>query len=340
MANEKHQAILMQGVEVWNAWRSDSDNNTIHPDFRGADFQGVDLNEANLMHANFERANLEDAEFFGANLGGANLTKANLVKASLLRTNLASANLGQAKLGGSYLLGADLLGADLTGADLAGVRLGSISGVHGTQETMLCNVDLSTTRGLNDCQHMDPSCVDHRTIARSKNVPGCFWRGCGLPDTLIDYMLSLSEEAIQFYSCFISYSSKDQEFAERLHADLQNVGVRCWFAPHDLPIGRKILDGLDEAVRMRDKVLLILSNNAIASDWVEDEVTMAFGEERRRKKEMLFSVRLDDAVLETNEPWAVKLRDNRHIGDFTRWKEHDAYKATFERVLRDLRAGR
>jgi len=35
---------------------------------------------------------------------------------------------------------------------------------------------------------------------------------------------------------FISYSSKDQAFAERLHADLQNKGVRCWFAPHDLPI--------------------------------------------------------------------------------------------------------
>jgi TIR domain len=44
---------------------------------------------------------------------------------------------------------------------------------------------------------------------------------------------------IQMYSCFISYSSKDQDFAERLHADLQNMGVRCWFAPHNLPIGAK-----------------------------------------------------------------------------------------------------
>jgi hypothetical protein len=45
--------------------------------------------------------------------------------------------------------------------------------------------------------------------------------------------------AIQYYSCFISYSSKDDAFAKRLHADLQNTGVRCWFAPHDLPIGAK-----------------------------------------------------------------------------------------------------
>jgi hypothetical protein len=29
-------------------------------------------------------------------------------------------------------------------------------------------------------------------------------------------------------------------------------------------------------------------------------------------------------------------RRARHIGDFTRWKDHDAYKQTFERVVRDL----
>jgi hypothetical protein len=26
----------------------------------------------------------------------------------------------------------------------------------------------------------------------------------------------------------------------------------------------------------------------------------------------------------------------RHIGDFTRWKEHDEYQKSFARVLRDL----
>ena len=31
-------------------------------------------------------------------------------------------------------------------------------------------------------------------------------------------------------SCFISYSSKEDKFVHRLHADPQNKGVRCWFA--------------------------------------------------------------------------------------------------------------
>jgi hypothetical protein len=116
---------------------------------------------------------------------------------------------------------------------------------------------------------MGPSIVDFQTLKNSGPLPIAFLRGVGLPDNLIEYLPSLLNEAIQHYSCFISYSSKDQTFAERLHADLQNKGVRCWFAPHDMSIGAKIIDAIDEAIRLRDKVLLILSEGAVASDWVE-----------------------------------------------------------------------
>ena len=104
-----------------------------------------------------------------------------------------------------------------------------------------------------------------------------------------------------------------------------------------MPIGAKILDAIDEAIRLRDKVLLILSEDAIASDWVEGEVTRALDEERERKRLVLFPIRVDDAVLETKEAWARLLRGQRNIGDFTRWKDHDAYQKALERVLRDLK---
>jgi hypothetical protein len=138
------------------------------------------------------------------------------------------------------------------------------------------------------------------------------------------------------HSCFISYSSKDQDFARQLHTDLQKRGVRCWFAPHDLPIGAKTWDAIDEAIKLRDKLLLILSENSIASDWVEDEVHKAYAEERDRKLLVLFPVRIDDAVFTTPEPWARKLRDQRNIGDFRKWGDHDEYQVSLERLLRDL----
>jgi hypothetical protein len=36
------------------------------------------------------------------------------------------------------------------------------------------------------------------------------------------------------------------------------------------------------------------------------------------------------------EPSLIK--DTRHAGDFTDWKEHDSYRQAFDRLLRDLRA--
>ena len=108
-------------------------------------------------------------------------------------------------------------------------------------------------------------------------------------------MKSLTGRAIEYYSCFISYSTNDQDFSERLYADLQNQGVRCWFAPEDIKIGDKILDRIDQSIRLRDKLLLILSDNSIESEWVEDEVNIALEEERKRKKTVLFPIRLDSS---------------------------------------------
>jgi hypothetical protein len=70
---------------------------------------------------------------------------------------------------------------------------------------------------------------------------------------------------------------------------------------------------------------------------LSSEVTKAFAEERQRGGMVLFPARLDDAVFVTREAWALKLRDNRHIGDFHAWTDHDAYQRTPERLLRDLR---
>jgi hypothetical protein len=60
------------------------------------------------------------------------------------------------------------------------------------------------------------------------------------------------------------------------------------------------LRAIDEAIRLRDKALLVLSEGAIASDWVEGEVTRVLDEERTRKNVVLFSVRLDNAVMQTS----------------------------------------
>src|SRR5208282_6616392 len=76
------------------------------------------------------------------------------------------------------------------------------------------------------------------------------------------------------------------------------------FAPEDLKIGDKFRTRIDESIRIYDKVMVILSANSINSPWVEKEVEAALEKERKQNKLVLFPIRLDDAVMETDRAWA------------------------------------
>lgn len=74
------------------------------------------------------------------------------------------------------------------------------------------------------------------------------------------------------------------------------------------------------------------------SEWVEDEIQAALEDERRggQRRTVLFSVRIDSAIEEAELAWARRIKRTRHIGDFSNWKDHDAYHQAFKRLLRDL----
>lgn len=333
MANAEHVKIVRQGAKAIAEWRASQWGGRL--DVSGADLRGVDLSEADLRNADLRRASLN----------GADLSAADLVWAQLANADLSEADLSKADLFGAGLTGVDLSGADLSYTNLHAASL-SDAKMHATRLdlTILGDIDLSSAEGLESVRHEGPSVIDEQTLRKSWPLPEVFLRGCGLSDQLIQYLPALFSQAIEFYSCFISYSSKDEQFAKRLHADLQDRGVRCWFAPEDLRIGDKFRVRIDEAIRLHDKLLLILSDHSVSSPWVEEEVESAMEKERKAKQRgeertVLFPIRLDDSVMDSDTAWAASIRRTRHIGDFTRWKQHDEYQKSFERLLRDLKAG-
>jgi hypothetical protein len=223
-----------------------------------------------------------------------------------------------------------LNGADLNGADLSGAIV---------VRTHFGDIDLRPVKGLEKVYHNGPSYISTSTLSRSQGyIPEAFLRGAGLDDTFIEFVRSLIGRPVDYYTCFISYSSGDQAFAERLYADLQSNGVRCWFAPEDLKWGEKIRKGIDEAIRFYDKLLLVLSTHSVASQWVEQEVATALAKERIENRTVLFPIRLDNTIMEVKSDWPFLIRNTRNIGDFCRWKNPDDYQKSFKRLLRDLKA--
>ena len=125
-------------------------------------------------------------------------------------------------------------------------------------------------------------------------------------------------------------------FARRLHKDLQMNGVRVWFAPEDLKIGETIEDSIYQAIRVFDKLILVLSQNSIERAWVRNEFAKAMKKELDGKT-VLFPIRVDDSVFETSEQWAYDIR-KRHIGDFRNWTNPLLYQNAIDLLLRDLHA--
>lgn len=328
MANQEHLDILKQGIEVWNNWKSK------HFEIKG------DLSGANLSHLDLSRIILSDVD-----LNGANLSETNLLSATLVRTNFDYANLMGADLSYADLHQATLFRANLRNAFLEGTSFNYTDLEEANLSyasvgfTVFGDVDLRHVKGLKSIRHSMSSMISTSALVRSQgDIPEIFLRKAGVPDSFIEYSRSLISNPIEYYTCFISYSSKDQAFVERLYADLQNKGVRCWFAPEDMKIGDKIRPRIDEAIRIHDKLLLVLSKHSVESDWVEKEVETAIEKERRQNKPVLFPIRLDDTVMTTTQAWAADIRRARHIGDFRNWKNHDDYQKSFSRLLRDLKA--
>lgn len=376
MANQQHLEYLVQDISKWNTWRQlnptiqpdlrnvDLTNAIlIGADLRRADFSRAVLTIANLARADLTDADLQEADLGGVDLSGANLSRAYLRRANLRKALLRRADLGgailrradlrEADLSGANLNGADLGGADLSDADLSRADLSKVNLRHAHLRgnnlknaklfraecgwTALNDLNLKTVEGLETVEHYGPSTIGIDTILRSDgDIPDVFLRRAGVSDLFIDYIAALSHKPIEYYTCFICYASLDQDFAQRLYADLQSRGVRCWFAPDDLKIGDNYRKHIEESIRIYDKLLLILSEHSIASDWVAHEVEKALQKEPEGVPNVLFPIRVDKAILTCETTWAKEILTSRYIGDFEHWQEYGAYQKSFSHLLHSL----
>lgn len=329
-------------------------------DLSGMDFTSEFLDEsgfnAQVLAADFRNTKLRNCYFSGADLACANLRGADLSNSTMVRTNLYSALLegataSQTDLRGANLVSAELHQTKLNGANLAGARFGwtSISGV-----------DLSQTEGLDEVVHIRPSAIGSDTLRMTANglanEPQTrrtevfrFLSSSGLDDELLSVFRTWIEKPIEFYSVFISHSSLDKEFARKLYDDLRAIGVKCWFDEHQILPGDRILDVVDQGIRLWDKLLLVCSENSLSARtgwWVEQELERALLKERElrrtRNKAMsvLIPITIDNFVFDGWKSGFKPTIIERHVGDFRNWKDRQSYASALERLRAAINAAR
>jgi hypothetical protein len=251
-------ALISAGREAWTKFRASlppiqwyrvtSDRRSVwlpgfffrleHVDFRRQDFSEYDLTGCDFRRCNFGRVKFDYARFAGTGPHGSFEPSTKLIHCNLRSAVFVGSGLDGCNFEGSDLSHAELNGVSLSRANLRNAKLFRsiiaanfddtvLSGTNFAEAYLLgsefIDTDLSQALNLAKAKIFAHITLDHRTLFKSGVLPKIFYRSCGPPERLIEYLPALVENAKRFESCFLSYSSKDEKFTTKLYEDLQKA---------------------------------------------------------------------------------------------------------------------
>lgn len=104
-----------------------------------------------------------------------------------------------------------------------------------------------------------------------------------MPPSGLEFVIKLIEKRLisnKKESVFISYSTADQEIADKTKQILKDNRIVCWMAPDSIRAGGDYAEEIPAAIKKCEIFLLILSENSQKSIWVPKELSLAVQERK------------------------------------------------------------
>ena len=120
-------------------------------------------------------------------------------------------------------------------------------------------------------------------------------------------------------------------------------------SPQDVQGGRKLHEQIEQAIRIHDKLLVVLSEHSMGSEWVKTEIYhRAAGRNPHRLRRKLFPISLASVPGDQEmdrlrctiraRTWGARCGNTSSRTSQTGKTTTHAYKKAFDRLLRDLKA--
>lgn len=110
---------------------------------------------------------------------------------------------------------------------------------------------------------------------------------------------------------FVSHSHQDNEWCRPLVAALKAVGYDVWYDETGLTGGAAWVADIQREVQARDVFLIVLTPEAWASHWVQDELQLAIATRRRILPVLLRNTQVDGFLLTTQ--WVTVIGDEPQV---------------------------
>ena len=136
---------------------------------------------------------------------------------------------------------------------------------------------------------------------QQKAYLGPAFRTYDKPSDFKDLLRTMLAEGIESFCAplrpnrvFLSHSSLDKGFVERLRHDLLREGIDDWYDKVHLVPGDSLVRTIMQGVQDSAFVVLVLSPDSVSSDWVRTEIELALDLEERWGQKILIPVKCRD----------------------------------------------
>jgi hypothetical protein len=124
--------------------------------------------------------------------------------------------------------------------------------------------------------------------------------------------ISFKEMNIYMNTVFLSHSSKDKDFVEKLANDLNKQGVGVWFDKWEIKVGDSIVEKINDGLSKNDYLAIILSPNSVNSNWVKKELNSSLMKQLSKKSVKVLPIlykdcEIPDIIID------LKYADFRHV---------------------------
>jgi len=75
---------------------------------------------------------------------------------------------------------------------------------------------------------------------------------------------------------FLSHTSIDKPFVEKLAKDLERLGIKVWFDKYEIKVGESIFWKIEEGIKDSEYFAIVISKEAWNSPWVKSEFSAAW----------------------------------------------------------------
>lgn len=108
-------------------------------------------------------------------------------------------------------------------------------------------------------------------------------------------------------SVFLSHSTRDNTFCERLALDLVEYDVKVWYDQWEIKVGDSLRSKIATGIETNDYLAVVLSKASVQSQWVQQELNAALAKELRERQVFVLPLLIEECKIPTfleDKKWA------------------------------------